>query len=224
MNSSTSTAEIKKDLNENKILEYGKWYVEEGLTIIPIGSDGKPLLYSWKSFAKSGTRATTEDVIQWVRQWPDLRWGLATGRGMGIIVIHLKSEETINQWPSTVCSETSDGGIDLFFLHPGIFFRSNVKVRSKKEFMPDIDVIGEDDYVILPLSLSSGELPCEGWISAPDDTYYAGIPDDIRSLILEDPDCILTEVPEGVPLPEVKGRNGSVDKRIARITGTEYEQ
>lgn len=196
MTSLTETSGIK--INENEILEYARDYLKDGLTIIPL--DGKtlqPLISSWGKYAYPETCATLEEVEQWVRQWPDLKWGLPTGRGIGFIVVHVKTDGDESRWPATICYEAADEGINLIYAHPGNYRPSSVKVKSIEDFLPLTDVIGDDSYIALPSSTREG-----GWIADVHDIDVAKVPDDILPLILNDPDYVMTSVPDGVQLPE----------------------
>lgn len=192
---------------ENNLLEYGHMYVKEGLTIIPLDQKAQPLLSDWEQYKHAETRATFEEARQWVKRWPNLKWGLATGRGINLVVIHVKPGGNESRWPATVCSEAEDGGIYLFFAHPGFLRPKTVKVRSAKDFLPNTNIIGEDDYVVLQ---SQPFVQNASWINYFGEIDLAQIPDDILPPILEDPDYVMSDVPEGVQIPEMARLNASV--------------
>jgi hypothetical protein len=110
-----------------------------------------PLLRAWQE------RATTDATIiaAWWRQWPTAGVGIATGAASNAIVAdiddrhggyeslrHLEREH--GEIPPTWRCLTANGGLHLYFRHPG------GTVGNRAGLWPGIDLRGDGGYVVAP--------------------------------------------------------------------------
>jgi hypothetical protein len=90
--------------------------------------------------------------------------GIVTGAASGIVVIDVDAggEETLARLerehgplPPTVMARTGGGGRHIYFRHPGVPVKNDVK----KRLAPGVDIRGDDGFVVAPPSLhKSGNL------------------------------------------------------------------
>ncbi|CAN5695452.1 hypothetical protein BH11PAT2_BH11PAT2_04930 [soil metagenome] len=134
---------------QNRILDAALSYHDQGLSIIPIGKDKKPLI-AWKKYQTE--LATRQQILAWFAQ-KNVNIGLVTGTISGVVVMDFdikhgrKSSEF--QIEPTVCSKTGGGGEHMFFKHP----RYEVPSTNGVLFGVGIDIKADGGYVVLPPSL-----------------------------------------------------------------------
>jgi len=115
--------------------------------------------------------------------------GIVTGSISGLVVIDVDAggEETLaklerehGRLPSTVMARTGGGGRHLFFRHPGVPIKNDVK----KRLGPGLDVRGEGGFVVAPPSLHTSGNSYE-WLSgaAPWECELAGMPPWLLALL-----------------------------------------
>lgn len=151
---------------KNELKQAALEYYQLGFSIIPVGSDKKPLI-SWKKF--QGERATPQQIEAWFKQFPHMNLGMVTGAISGVVVIDIEKGGDSN-YPATITSRTGGGGYHLFYKHPGISVKNSVK-----DLAPLTDVRGDGGYVVLPPSTHQSGNQYE-WAISPKDGEFADLP------------------------------------------------
>jgi len=130
-----------------ELLDATKRYLGLGFSIIPIGSEKKPL-FTWKEF--QSRKATLEEAQGWFDTLGDRITGIAlvTGAISGLAVVDVEKGGPMDHLPDTVCSESGGGGFHYYYKydlsHP---IQNHTRVRTLT------DIRGEGGYIILPPSL-----------------------------------------------------------------------
>jgi putative DNA primase/helicase len=149
-------------------LEAALAYAAAGVRVLPIhsvrdgacsctrrdcGSPGKH-----PRTARGLNDATTEQPIirSWWEQWPDSNVGIATGGAGGLVVLDVDPRNGGNEslrelirlgaLPATLHVRTGGDGLHYYLGHPG------GKIRSKKGFLPGLDLQADGSYVVAPPS------------------------------------------------------------------------
>lgn len=120
-----------------------RYYLQRGLSIIPMGSDKRPAI-KWKEY--QDRRATESEL----RDWPKENIAIVTGRISNIVVVDCESRgDAVWFWKergeSPVVSKTRRG-FHIYFRWPGSDIRNARAVEGK------YDVRGEGGYVLAPPS------------------------------------------------------------------------
>jgi archaellum biogenesis ATPase FlaH len=196
-----------------KTIEYARYYVKKGFSVIPLENGGKkPAVSSWKEY--QGRRPTDEELSQWFENGSKNNIGIITGAISGIVVVDLDSDEAVefskvNSFPETPKVKTGKG-YHLYYANP-----KDVEVRNfqQRDGLPDIDLRGDGGYVVAPPSLhESGQE--YGWIEgrALDDLPLAKFPE---LLLVEKPQdkTSLKELDKGV-------EEGKRNISLARLAGS----
>ncbi len=101
-----------------------------------------------------------EVIKEWWDRWPWANIGVATGAGSGVVVIDVDGPQGWWRW-AELCSEhgttetlvqqtgRADGGMQLFFAHPG----RHIGNRGALAGCGDIQVRGDGGYVVVPPSV-----------------------------------------------------------------------
>ena len=128
---------------DSAIFEAGSEYLKNGLSVIPVGMDKKPLI-AWKEFQER--RATQEEFHTWVTTYKDMQLGVVTGKISNIIVVDIDSPDLDISWlPETAIVKTGSGGKHYYYAYSeGFSNRARIK-----EF---IDIRADGGYVIVPPS------------------------------------------------------------------------
>jgi len=116
---------------------------------------GKHTHIAWKRRMREA--ATTEQVRQWWRRWPEANLGVVSGAVSGLVVLDIDPrhaggdslalfESIHGPVPHTVESLTGGGGQHLYFRHPG----TAVPCRT---MAPGLDLKGDGGLVICPPSV-----------------------------------------------------------------------
>lgn len=126
-----------------KMFEAGAEYIRNGLSVIPVGKDKRPLI-PWREF--QDRRATEEEFLEWLKTYPDMQLGVVTGKISNLIVVDVDSPDLDVSWlPETAQSKTGSGGKHFFYSYiEGFGNRARIK-----EF---IDLRADGGYVIVPPS------------------------------------------------------------------------
>lgn len=164
------------DNNTNQKLEQALFLAELGLSVIPIGSDKKPLI-GWKLYQTQ--KASEEQLREWFSN-PNTNVGIVTGKISNLVVVdidprHNGSDEDFKNI-KTVKSTTGGGGWHYYFQYEGgILNSANIK--------PGIDVRGQGGYVVAPPSSHVSGKNYE-WINPPNDVNsFAKLPDFVKEWI-----------------------------------------
>lgn len=122
---------------------------------MPVGSDKKPLLNSWKQYQL--TPADDAQIEKWWEQHPDANLGIITGKVSGITVVDLDThgnEETqtpLSSFPETFTVRTGNGGYHLYYqYHPGLSISANQYPQY-----PGLDMRSDGGFVVGPGSITS---------------------------------------------------------------------
>jgi len=144
----------------------------------------------------NGHKAATTDEAQirtWWAQWPDANIGVATGEGVGFVVIDVDPrhggdgtlgdlEAKYGRLPHTVEQLTGGGGRHLCFAYPGVY------VKSRSDLRPGIDVKGDGGYIVVEPSLhESGHRYAFELSSYPGEVPLADMPGWLRDIVFEEP-------------------------------------
>ena len=151
--------------------------------VLPLAKGKKvPLISQWTTKA-----SYDEGTVQaWMESFPGCNWGLATGRGSGVIVIDIDPRHGGDaQWKrltagksviTTTC-KTGGGGWHYYFQCPNEL----VANASLKDY-PGIDIRGENGQVVIPPSMH-GSGNAYAWERAPWDVPPAPVPDWLLRII-----------------------------------------
>lgn len=150
-----------------------RWITPDGTCSCPNGpaceSAGKhPVHDAWPSVASSDPDVVASwwrpDPIIPAREWyPYANIGVVTGRGSGIFVLDVDTyagggptlgayERRNGDLPLTRVHSTGRGGTHYFFAHPGF----DVRNSAKRVLGAGLDIRGENGFVVVPPSVSSG--------------------------------------------------------------------
>ena len=174
-----------------------KTAVDSRFSIIPVNSDKRPRLATWKPYQ---TRLPTrEELNRWWVENP-AAWAVVTGSVSGIVVLDFDGEaglatiQKLNLHPHV---RTGSGGAHLYLQHPG-WRVPTLNGKSKLEFgrrFPGIDIRGDYGYAILAGQNKTGRYE---WLRPMEPDPLDVLPDDLRGFLgLLHP-----------PIPEVAHRNG----------------
>ena len=142
---------------------------EIGWSIIPIGSDKKPLV-KWEDYQKR--IASIKEVEEWFEQWPNANIGVVTGSISKLIVVdvdprHGGTNELFKDY-NTPCSQTGGGGWHYYFT-------SDTFITNRAGVTPGIDIRGEGGYVIAPPSHHSSGGSYQ-WLISPEEATLLEFP------------------------------------------------
>jgi hypothetical protein len=133
----------------NDRLAHALAYRAMGWSVIPIGTDKRPLL-RWQEFQER--IATEDEVMAWFTRWPTANVGIVTGAISGLTVVDIDTDEGrvnledyIPSKTRVPTAKTQRGGTHLFFkYHEGLGNRVGV--------IPGTDLRSEGGYVVAPPS------------------------------------------------------------------------
>ena len=137
----TTTIDVVNAANE---------YVDNGLSIIPIGKETKKPLTKWKHFQSNP--ATSDHIEEWETEFKEFNLAILTGELSGLVVVDTDNAKAEAWWrthgahsPLTV--KTSRGR-HFYYAHPGGQVRNQVKMGG----VQGIDLRGDGGYVLCPPS------------------------------------------------------------------------
>jgi DNA-binding transcriptional ArsR family regulator len=183
------------------IREAAHSYIKLGFSIIPVGSDKKPLLASWKRYQTEHT--THQDAEAWLKQWPDMNIGIVTGAISGIVVVDIEAGGTTDGFPPTIATRTGGLGFHLFYKHPGYPVKNGVRIA------PLTDIRGDGGYVVAPPSVST-KGPYD-WLITPQDDDMAEYPAKLLESLHKDSEP-KNEAPQGTGVVPVGQRNDAATR------------
>ena len=147
-------------------------------------SQGKHPRVAWKRYQDA--LPEQGEVETWWTKWPTANIAVLTGAFSGVVVVdidplhggddslydlHLPDVDT-----ETLTSRTGRGGRHFWYQHPGY------EVRNRAGLRPGIDFRGDDGYVVVPPSRTTGPYLWEGTTDEP-----APLPEAFRVLLRERP-------------------------------------
>ncbi|TDA70639.1 MAG: DNA primase [Clostridia bacterium] len=180
-------------------------YQARGFSVLPVDRKTKrPLVESWREYQTR--QATTEEVQQWWRRWPQANVAIVTGAVSGLVVVDVDGPEGEaalrgKHLPPTPCATTGKGK-HYYFAHPG------GQVPNAVRLLPGVDLRADGGFVVAPPSrhasgrryewvdcLSIAEVPlapCPAWLL---DLVRQPHPSEEKPKL--DPLRVLAGVPEG---------------------------
>ena len=131
-------------------------YRAAGWSVVPLRPRDKRPLIEWERFQHE--RASSANVTEWYRRWPDANVGVVTGEISNLVVLDIdpnhggdasigRLERQLAPLPVTVQATTGGGGRHLYFTHPGGL------VRNRTGLAQGIDVRGDGGYIVGPPSV-----------------------------------------------------------------------
>jgi hypothetical protein len=124
------------------------YYLSIGLSIVPIGTDKRPVI-KW-----------AEHMEKPLQNWtfPGCNIALLTGQFNGVVVADCDSEESYIGWlktktPTPLRVKTKRG-MQFYYRHPGQYIKSDSHIKDPSGF--SYDVKGDKSYVVAPPSFRAG--------------------------------------------------------------------
>jgi hypothetical protein len=124
------------------------YYLSIGLSIVPIGTDKRPVI-KW-----------AEHIEKPLQNWtfPGCNIALLTGQFNGVVVADCDSEESYIGWlktktPTPLRVKTKRG-MQFYYRHPGQYIKSDSHIKDPSGF--SYDVKGDKSYVVAPPSFRAG--------------------------------------------------------------------
>lgn len=133
------------------LLEYARYYVSKGFSVIPLMPRDKKPAVSWTDY--QNRKPTEEELVEWFSSG-EKNIGIVTGKISGIVVIDLDSDEAqnfakSNHFPPTPNVITRKG-YHLYYAYPQ---KTGVRNFQKRDGLPNIDLRGDGGYVVAPPSV-----------------------------------------------------------------------
>jgi hypothetical protein len=153
----------------NPILEEALRYRRRGWSVIPVGSDKKPLI-KWERFQTE--LAGEEEIRSWFLLFPNANIGIVTGSISGIVVVDVEKGGRTDDLPPTVISKSGGGGFHYYYKHPGVPVKNGVRIGKKEDLR---DIRGDSGYIVAPPSRHKSGNSYE-WIVPPEDTLLTDFP------------------------------------------------
>jgi len=131
-------------------------YLSLGWSVVPVQPRAKRPIVRWTPY--QGRRATTDEVEQWFRRWPDANVAIVTGAVSGLLVLDVDAghggdaslaalESEFAPLEPTLECLTGGGGRHLYFRHFG------EPVPNKAGFRDGLDLRGDGGVVVAPPSI-----------------------------------------------------------------------
>ncbi len=137
-----------------------------GFSVIPVGSEKKPLV-AWKEYQKR--KATDEEIELWINSYPNMNIGIVTGAISDIVVVDIEKDGPTNGYPVTVSSKTGGGGYHLYYKYPQSGLGNSTRIKELT------DIRGDGGYVVAPPSLhNSGKQYY--WSIEPENSMFEEFP------------------------------------------------
>jgi hypothetical protein len=124
------------------------YYLSIGLSIVPIGTDKRPVI-KW-----------AEHIEKPLQNWtfPGCNIALLTGQFNGVVVADCDSEESYIGWLKTKIHTPlrvkTKRGMQFYYRHPGQYIKSDSHIKDPSGF--SYDVKGDKSYVVAPPSFRAG--------------------------------------------------------------------
>jgi hypothetical protein len=169
---------------------------EAGWSLIPVRSDKRPLLPTWREFQTE--RATAAQITAWESQLRPSIWAGVTGQVSGTVTLDFDGPagvRTFEQLGLEAHRETPGGGFHVDFTAPPLRV-STVNGPSKKRLgaeFPGLDVRGDGGYINLLGQTTEGRYR---WVDRSRAAYSLDVlPEPLRRLL-----GLVAEVPSEVSL------------------------
>ena len=198
-------------VKEMKLLEYATFYLDRGLSIIPLIPRSKiPALESWIEYQTR--QPTEEEVYSWFGSGKNVNIGIVAGAVSGVAVVDLDSAAALDfarkhKFPTGPMVKTSKG------YHLYCSYQDGVGNFQDRDEFPGIDLKGEGGYVVAPPSIHPSGKQYQ-WITNRnlDDLPTPPLPEIILAEFQGDK-TPLKDLYKGVP-------KGSRNNTLARLTGS----
>lgn len=194
-------------MTKEEFVEYATKYLRLGFSIIPVGTNKKPLL-KWEEYQKR--KPTQEEVSNWADKYKNLNIGIVTGSISGIVAVDIEAGGSTANLPMTILSQTGGGGYHFFYKHPQKPVKNAVRIKDKT------DIRGDGGYVIAPPSLHKSGNTYK-WLRSPEQYQFAELPQWILITNVENDKVkidwqklITSETPEGT-------RNNTATQLVGKL-------
>lgn len=129
-------------------LEFARFYLSRGLSVIPLQAHDKKPLISWKEYQER--HATQEEITRWFSDGGN-NIGIVTGKISGITVVDFDTDEAVQMatargFFNTPVVRTGKG------YHAYCAYRDGVRNFQKRDDLPGIDLRSDGGYVAAPPS------------------------------------------------------------------------
>jgi Bifunctional DNA primase/polymerase, N-terminal len=143
-------------------LEYALMYLNAGASVVPVGTDKKPLL-PWKCYQTRA--ASTAEVVGWFRRWPHAGLAIVCGAVSDLCVLDVEHEaipELLDLTvPDTPTVRTQGNGLHFYFKYDRAL-RSTTWARFGRHCG---ELRSDGNYVLVPPSY--GPLGQYSWLRSP---------------------------------------------------------
>jgi len=151
----------------NSVLEQALAYLERGWSVIPVGTDKKPLV-DWKKYQTE--YPTPEVVTEWFTKYPSANLAVVTGRISNIVIVDVDVRHNGRRDAfigyETVVAETGNGW--------HYYFRYKDGIKNYVRIAEGIDIRGDAGYAILPPSIHSSGKQYK-WYRSPEKYEVLGL-------------------------------------------------
>lgn len=162
-------------MKDNPIYVAAQQYLAQGYSVIPVNKDKQPFI----KWTKYQTHAPDiQEVVSWIKQFPDMQLGIVTGAVSNLVVIDIESGGDATPFPKTLTAKTGGGGIHLYYRHPGGTVKNGIRVTTL------VDIRGDGGYVVAPPSVSSKG--AYTWFSDPKNTELSLYPVELMETLAQD--------------------------------------
>lgn len=125
-------------------LEIAKQYFKQGMSIIPVDGQKRPLL-AWKVYQTQ--HASTEEIKSWINLENFAGFGTTTGSLSGLLVVDIDHGAKIDGlvFPDTPAVKTPHGGLHYYFKYP-----KDKTIKNFTGIRPNVDIRAEGGMAVLP--------------------------------------------------------------------------
>lgn len=116
---------------------------EQGISVIPVGRDKKPL-FAWKEYTER--RPTTKEIKKWWTDYPDANLAIVTGKISNLTVVDIEEGGLTDYLPETLTVKTGGGGYHFYYRYSDKF-KNAVRIKELT------DIRNDSGYCIAPPSL-----------------------------------------------------------------------
>ena len=129
------------------------YYIADGYSVIPCGTDKKPLIPSWKPYQT--TKADETQINYWWTETPNANIGIVTGAISGISVVDIdcyKDDHTpLEAFPETLTVRTGNGGYHLIYQYQsGLSISANAYAH-----LPGVDIRSDGGFIVAAGSVTN---------------------------------------------------------------------
>ena len=145
--------------NDKNIIQYGRFYLNQGYSIIPVDSRNKKgsIISSWKKYQNK--KAEFSQIQKWFNRWPQAGVAIVTGKISNIIVLDIDprhdGDKTIKgkALPPTVTVKSGGGGTHYYYRYPSdLNHISNFDGNNDNINLPGVDLRADGGFVYAPPS------------------------------------------------------------------------